>query len=175
MSVIELQAGSQSHEIIAPVPEPVANLDAQALEWQPLLALLAGYAASAVGRTAIEALTPSTVREWIERQHQLVSELRTLLESAVSVALGGLFDPTTVLAKAQIPDAALKPSELQAIARLANDIAAWQTLIHGPEGRGEDRTFSTAIPGLIQLSAALATVAARSAGPAAAGGAIRAS
>ena len=143
--------------LLDPVPDPVPHLDARALEWNPLLSLIASFAVSAPGREAIAELVPSTSAAWIERQHQLVSELRTLLESAVSVALGGLFDPTTVLAKAQIPDAALEPSELQAIARLANDIAAWQTLMHGPEGRGEDRTFSTAIPGLLQLSVDLAT------------------
>ena len=152
MSAIEVQAGSQPHEIIAPVPEPVANLDAQALEWQPLLALLASYAISAVGRTAIEVLTPSTDREWIERQHQLTAELRTLLNSAATIPLGGLFDPTDMVAKAQIPEAALEPDELQAVARLAHDIAAWQALLKSPPP-----SAAYAIASLQELSAGLSS------------------
>ena len=43
------------------------HADYAALEWEPLLALVAGYAASPVGREAILALQPSTDEEWIGR------------------------------------------------------------------------------------------------------------
>ena len=59
---------------------------------------------------------------------QLTGEVRLLLAEQISIPLGGLFDPTQLAAKAQIPGAALEAAELQAIARLANDIAAWQSL-----------------------------------------------
>jgi DNA mismatch repair protein MutS2 len=127
-------------------------MDPVALEWGPLLAAVGGFAVSAPGREAVAALLPSTDSAWIELQHQRVAELRGLLESAVSIALGGLFDPTTVLAKAQIPDAALEPGELQAIARLAHDIAAWQRLI-----AGEERSLGSSMSALVELSAGLAT------------------
>src|ERR1700744_87682 len=124
------------HEpLLAAVPDAVSQLDALALEWQPLLALVSGYAVSAVGRAGITSLVPSTAQAWIEREHQLVAELRTLVEAGVTAALGGLFDPTEVLAKAQIPDAALEPGELQAVARLAYDVASWQTLLKNVPAR----------------------------------------
>ncbi len=94
---------------------------------EPLVELMAGFAASRVGRESILALHPSTDENWISRQHQLTGEVRLLHDEQVSVPLGGLFDPTELAAKARIPDAALEANELQAIARLANDIAAWQS------------------------------------------------
>ena len=46
--------------LLDPIPSPVEHADLAALEWQPLLALVAGFAASPVGREAILALHPST-------------------------------------------------------------------------------------------------------------------
>ncbi len=117
------------------IPSPVANADFAALEWEPLVALVAGFAASSVGRAAILDLKPSTDEVWIGRQHRLTGEVRLLLEEQVSIPLGGLIDPTQLAAKAQIPDAALEADELQAVARLANDIAAWQALLQSPPAR----------------------------------------
>ena len=65
----------------------------------------------------------------------LTGEVRLLLEEQVSIPLGGLFDPTQLAAKAQIPEAALEAAELQAMARLANDIASWQALLQSPPAR----------------------------------------
>src|ERR1035437_9940882 len=138
--------------LLDPIPSPVADADFAALEWGPLLALVAGFAASPVGRAAILDLKPSTDQDWIARQHQLTGEVRSLLEEQVSIPLGGLFDPTQLAAKAQIPGAALEANELQAVARLANDIAAWQALLQMPPARVVGR-----LPGLSSLSAALSS------------------
>jgi DNA mismatch repair protein MutS2 len=121
--------------LLDPIPSPVANADLAALEWEPLVELMAGFAASRVGRESILALHPSADENWISRQHQLTGEVRLLLDEQVSVPLGGLFDPTVLAAKARIPDAALEANELQAIARLANDVAAWQSLLREPPAR----------------------------------------
>src|SRR6185437_7256233 len=121
--------------LVDPIPFPVPHADRTALEWEPLLAMVAGYAASPVGRASILALQPSTDESWITRQHQLTGEVRLLLEEQVSIPLGGLFDPTQLAAKAQIPEAALEAAELQSIARLAHDIAAWQSLLREPSAR----------------------------------------
>jgi DNA mismatch repair protein MutS2 len=131
-----------------PIPFPVPNLDAAALEWNSLLVLLAGYAISRPGRAALADLTPSTDLTWIDHQHQLVQELGTLLSSGAAISLGGLFDPTEIAAKSQIPGSALDPDELQSIARLAHDIANWQAVL---------KTTSTSNPiqGLLDLSADL--------------------
>jgi DNA mismatch repair protein MutS2 len=136
--------------LLDPIPSPVTHLDARSLEWQPLLALLATYAASKPGREWTESLTPSTDQGWIDHQHQLVAELRALLNTGASIPLGGLFDPTLLCDKSKIPQAALEPEELQAVARLANDIAAWQSLMRTPPP-GATNT----IPGLQQASSAL--------------------
>ncbi|HEX4757542.1 MAG TPA: endonuclease MutS2 [Terracidiphilus sp.] len=136
--------------LLDPIPSPVEHADFAALEWEPLLGLVAGFAASPVGRQAILDLRPSTEEEWIKRQHQLTGEVRLALEEQVSIPLGGLFDPTELAAKAQIPGAALEAAELQAVARLANDVAAWQALLREPPMRLVGK-----LPGLSGLSAAL--------------------
>ncbi|MGH9599992.1 MAG: endonuclease MutS2 [Terracidiphilus sp.] len=136
--------------LIDPIPSPVAHADFAALEWAPLLALVAGFAASPVGREAILALRPSADEEWIGRQHRLTAEVRLLLDEQVSIALGGLFDPTQLAAKAQIDGAALDAAELQAVARLAHDVASWQALVQSPPARLEGR-----LTGLAELSSAL--------------------
>ncbi|MGA2206927.1 MAG: Smr/MutS family protein [Terracidiphilus sp.] len=138
--------------LLDPIPSPAEHADLAALEWQPLLALVAGFAASPVGREAVLALHPSTDEDWIGRQHQLAAEVRLLLEEQVSIPLGGLFDPTQLAAKAQIAGAALEAGELQAVARLANDVAAWQALLREPPARLVGK-----LPGLSELSAALST------------------
>ncbi|MGD0629850.1 MAG: Smr/MutS family protein [Terracidiphilus sp.] len=138
--------------LLDPIPSPVEHADFAALEWEPLLALVAGFAASPVGRQAILDLRPSTDEDWIARQHQLTAELRLVLAEQVSIPGGGLFDPTQLAAKAQIPGAALEAAELQAIARLANDVAAWQALLQSPPAR-----LAGKLPGLSALSAALTT------------------
>jgi DNA mismatch repair protein MutS2 len=68
-------------------------------------------------------------------QHQLIAELRLMLAEQISVPLGGLFDPTQFADKARIPGAALEAPEFQAIARLANDVASWQSLLQSPPAR----------------------------------------
>jgi DNA mismatch repair protein MutS2 len=138
--------------LLDPIPSPVENADFAALEWEPLLALVAGFAASSVGRAAILDLKPSTDEEWITRQHQLTGELVLMLGERVSVPLGGLFDPTQLAAKSQIPGAALEANELQAVARLANDIAAWQSLLQSPPAR-----LLGKLSGLSALTAPLTT------------------
>jgi DNA mismatch repair protein MutS2 len=141
---------SLQEALLDPIPAPVQHLDAAALEWHPLLALVAGYAVSRVGREGLLALHPSTDQAWIEHQHQLVAELRALLSTGVTIPLGGLVDPTQLAAKSQIPGAALEADELQSVARLANDIAAWQSLLRNPPP-----SLATNIQGLFDLSSTL--------------------
>ena len=136
--------------LLEAIPLPVENADLAALEWAPLLALVSGFAASPIGRAAILALRPSTDEAWIMRQHQLTGEVRLLLGEQVSISLGGLFDPTQLAAKAQIPGAALEAAELQSIARLAHDVSSWHDLLQSPPAR-----IAGKLAGLSQLSSAL--------------------
>jgi DNA mismatch repair protein MutS2 len=105
-----------------------------------------------VGGRRFSICKPSTDEEWIRRQHQLTGEVRLALEEQVSIPLGGLFDPTQLAAKAQIEGAALEAAELQAVARLANDVASWQALLQSPPAR-----LAGKLPGLSELSSALTT------------------
>jgi DNA mismatch repair protein MutS2 len=150
MASLQSQLEHPETTLLDAVPAPVEHLDAAALEWAPLLALVAAYAISRVGREGLLALAPSRDLAWIENQHRLVGEVRTLLNSAVSIPLGGLFDPTQLAAKAGIPGAALEPEEFQAVARLANDIAAWQGLLRNPPALA-----ANGIGGLLDLTAVL--------------------
>jgi DNA mismatch repair protein MutS2 len=136
--------------LVDPIPLPVQHADLSALEWEPLLALVAGFAASHVGREATLSLHPSTDEGWIDRQHQLTGEVRLLIEEQVSIPLGGLFDPVQLAAKSQIAGAALEAAELQAVARLANDVASWQALLREPPVRLVGK-----LTGLSELSSAL--------------------
>ncbi len=125
--------------LLDPIPSPVINADLVALEWQPLVELVAGFVSSPVGRAAILALQPSSDAAWIARQHRLTGEVRLLIDEQVSIPLGGLFDPTKLATMARIPETALEAEELQAVARLANDVAAWQDILHHPPARLEGK------------------------------------
>ena len=138
--------------LLDPIPSLIEHADFAALEWEPLLTLIAGFSSSPVGRHAILDLRPSTDEAWITHQHRLTAELRLILAEQVSILLGGLFDPTQLAAKAQIPGAALEANELQAVARLANDVASWQSLLQSPPAR-----LAGKLSGLSTLSVALTT------------------
>jgi DNA mismatch repair protein MutS2 len=138
--------------LLDPIPSPVEFADYATLEWEPLLALVAGFAASPVGRNSILDLKPSTDNLWIVEQHRLTDELRLLLDEQVSIPVGGLFDPSQHAAKAQISGSALEANELQAVARLANDVASWQSLQQSPPARLVGK-----LPGLSELSLMLTT------------------
>jgi DNA mismatch repair protein MutS2 len=136
--------------LLDPIPSPVDHADSVALEWDHLLDLVGGFASSSIGRQAILSLWPSSDESWVAQQHQLVAELRLLLAEQISVPLGGLFDPTQLADKARIPGAALDAPEFLAIARLANDVASWQSLLQSPPARLVGK-----LPGLSALSASL--------------------
>jgi DNA mismatch repair protein MutS2 len=122
------------------------------LEWPRFLELLAGYSHSAVGRDWALGLEPSTDVEFLGREHALVEEVRRLLAQRVSVALGSLFDPTSLLDKSRIEGAALEAGEIRDILSLVDDITAWQAVMQTPPDAVKDE-----IPELLALSAPLKT------------------
>ncbi|MGH9585319.1 MAG: endonuclease MutS2, partial [Acidobacteriaceae bacterium] len=111
-----------------------------ALEWDRFLELLAGYAQSDVGRATMMEFGPSADLEWIAREHSLVEEMRLLLAGDTGLpGLGGLFDPSDLLAKARIEGAALEAEEIRSAAGLAELIAAWVELVRMPPRDLEDK------------------------------------
>ena len=138
--------------LLDPIPSPVEFADFAALEWEPLLALVAGFAASPVGRNAILDLSHRPTKPGSRASISLPASCGCCLRSRPRSRVGGLFDPTQIAAKAQIPGAALEANELQAIARLANDVAGWQSLLQSPPARLVGKLL-----GLSEFSSALTT------------------
>ena len=95
--------------LLNPPPSPASDFSPNALEWPKFLELLAGYSHSAVGREWATELVPSTDASWLEREHTLVAEMRSLLAQQLSISLGSLFDPSSLLDKSRIEGAALSP------------------------------------------------------------------
>jgi DNA mismatch repair protein MutS2 len=110
----------------------VEECSCEALEWSRLLELVGSFAHSKVAREWLLAMKPSRDPCWIEQQHDLVSEMRTLLALGVSPALGGLFDPTRMTDKARIQGALLEPEEIRDLLFLMDNITTWQALIESP-------------------------------------------
>ena len=81
------------------------------LEFPAVLGLLAGYAASDLGRREALALQPTVDMQWIRRRIAETTELRGILERHIRVPLSGLKDVTDVLARSG-GGVALEPEEL---------------------------------------------------------------
>jgi DNA mismatch repair protein MutS2 len=110
----------------------VEECSCEALEWGRLTELVASFVHSTVAREWLLAMKPSRDPSWIEQQHDLVSEMRSLLAQGVSPALGGLFDPTRMTDKARIQGALLEPEEIRDLLLLMDNITTWQALIESP-------------------------------------------
>jgi DNA mismatch repair protein MutS2 len=110
----------------------VEECSCEALEWSRLLELVASFVHSSVTREWLLTIRPSRDSSWIEQQHDLVSEMRSLLAQGVSPALGGLFDPTRMTDKARIQGALLEPEEIRDLLLLMDNITTWQALIESP-------------------------------------------
>jgi DNA mismatch repair protein MutS2 len=110
----------------------VEECSCEALEWSRLLEVVASFVHSSVAREWLLAMKPSRNPSWIEQQHDLVSEMRSLLAQGISPALGGLFDPTRMTDKARIQGALLEPEEIRDLLLLMDNITTWQALIESP-------------------------------------------
>jgi len=110
----------------------VEECSCEALEWSRLLELVASFAHSGVAREWLQGLKPSRDLSWIDRQHDLVSEMRSLLGQGIAPSLGGLFDPTKLTDKARIQGALLEPEEIRDLLFLMDNITTWQALIERP-------------------------------------------
>ncbi len=138
--------------LVKSIPSPMEDCSRTVLEWDRLLALLAGYSVSSIGKAWIQNLNPSTDRGWLEKQHSLVEEMRLLLGEGAQPGLGSLFDPLNLLDKSRIEGAALEAEEIRDLLNLADDISGWASLLRLPPERVQDR-----IPELKALSAPLLT------------------
>src|SRR4051794_40380291 len=132
-------------------PELIKNTSARVLEFESLRDIIRGYASSALGKQRIAQLAPSAEREWIERQHQLTTEIREYLRTGARFDFSELADPGELLDKSRIQGAALETTEIRQVLVVAERAAEWREVtLHPPvEMRSE-------WPAVMELSAAVA-------------------
>ena len=135
-----------------PIPSPVENADFAALEWEPLLALVAGFAASPVGRAAILALQPSTDEEWIARQHQLLAKCGCCLRSRFRFRWAGCSIPRSLPPRRRLPAPRWRPRSCRSLRGSPTTWLRGRRLLREPPAR-----IAGKLPGLSELSAALTT------------------
>jgi DNA mismatch repair protein MutS2 len=135
--------------LLPEVPAPLAEISADALEWERLRDLVAGYASSPVGRGWVNALAASTDKAWLDTQHSRWEEARRLIAAQASFDFHPLFDATVLLEKSRIEGAALEALEIRNILGVAECIVAWRNLMGSPPEGAE------ACAALRELSAAL--------------------
>lgn len=91
------------------------------LEYEKLLALIAGKAQTPMGREQLENLRPLTDRLELERHLKAVSETISLNEEKqVSWSFSGLQDPGDAIAILRIKNATLEPNRILEITRICN-------------------------------------------------------
>ena len=122
------------------------------LEWERLREHLAGKTQSSLGRERVIAREPSRDLAWVQREQQIVAELRIFLSGGGSFGFNGLFDARLLLEKSKIPNAALEALEIKSIVEMAVQIADWRTLIAEPPDIVRDKW-----PAVTQYSASILT------------------
>ncbi|HEY8997874.1 MAG TPA: endonuclease MutS2, partial [Edaphobacter sp.] len=136
----------------APVPSPLAESSAAALEWPRLRDYLSTRTWSPLGKAWVLALEPSQDLAWIEAQQQRTAEMRSLYNADGSFDFHGLFDPADLLEKARIEGSALEALEILALLTVVERINAWRKLITTPQTNafllsGDSSTQPTASSG----------------------------
>lgn len=97
------------------------NFSLNTLEYERLLALIAGRAQTPMGKARLESLRPLTNRIELDRQLQAISEtIKLNEEKQVSWSFSGLEDPSDAVAILRIKGATLDPLLLLEITRVCN-------------------------------------------------------
>src|SRR5215469_11793596 len=114
------------------IPDPIQHTSERVLEFDHLRELLLIYAASPLGKGRIAALVLSRDRQWIERHQELTEELRGYLRNGGRFDFRGLLDPTDLIHKSRIQDAALELTEVRDLLFLADRGAEWREIVSHP-------------------------------------------
>ena len=103
------------------------------LEYDSIREMLRAYTASELGRARLAALVPSSDRQWIEREHELATEIGRYLAAGGRFDFAGLLDPQKLLEKARIEGAALEPGEIRDVVTVVDRAAEWlEIALHPP-------------------------------------------
>ncbi|HEU4391679.1 MAG TPA: endonuclease MutS2, partial [Blastocatellia bacterium] len=133
------------------------ELTYKALEVESLIALLAGYVQSPLGRARVERLTFSTDASEIDRNLDLTSECRDHLTSFGGFSLSGITDPEGCVAQLAITDARLDPHQIIVLERLLSVGVDLRGLIGEPELRGRFPRLAAVTGNIPDLRRVLAT------------------
>src|SRR5258706_136670 len=114
----------------APIPAlpSMSDSSAQVLEFPSLRQILASFTCSALGRSRIATLEPSTDATWIAQQQQLTQEVRFFLRTGSHFDFAGLSDPRALLEKSRIHGAALEIEELRELIVFIDRAAQWRSV-----------------------------------------------
>jgi len=130
------------------------HTSARALEFDSLLELLRGYAQSPLGRARLDALAPTSDRDWIEQQQRLTEEIGEFRRAGGRFEFSGLEDPGNLVEKARIEGTALEATELRDVVAVLDRAQQWREIVrHPPAGLREGFTA------VAELSAAIADFA----------------
>ena len=108
------------------------NNSARVLEFDTLRDLLRGYAASDLGRSKVEALSPTADLAWVQAQHQFTSEIREFRRVGGNFNFAGVVDVATLLDKSRISGVALETTEIQNVITLVDRAAEWRQIAINP-------------------------------------------
>jgi DNA mismatch repair protein MutS2 len=102
------------------------------LEFESLRELLRGYTSSPLGAGRVSALVPTTDRAWIERQHQLTTEIRGFRRVGGRFEFSGLLAITQLVDKSRIAGAALETTEIRDVVLVVDRAAEWRQISQSP-------------------------------------------
>jgi DNA mismatch repair protein MutS2 len=133
------------------MPQPLVNSSERVLEFDRLREILRGYCWSSLGQDSIDALAPTSDREWMQREHRLTAEVREYLRSGGRFDFSGMADHSTLLAKARIQGAVLETTELRDVIAVVDRAAEWREItVHPPA------TMKADWPTVLELTARIA-------------------
>jgi DNA mismatch repair protein MutS2 len=120
------------------MPNQLLHTSAVALEFDRLREIVRGCCQSELGQQAVDALTPTTDAEWIDRQQQLTAEVRTFFRAGGRFDFGGLIDPSQLVLRARIAGATLETTELRDVILVVDRAAEWrEAAAHPPQAMKE--------------------------------------
>ena len=96
------------------------NYSLATLEYGKMLALVARYAQTPMGRDALEDLQPLTDRRQLENDLRAIDETFALIQKDVNWSFSEIFEPSEAIAVLKIQNATLEPLALLEITRLCN-------------------------------------------------------
>jgi len=114
------------------VPHPLRFTSSQVLEFDALIGLLRGYAASPLGQGLIASLAPSSDCQWIENQQSLTTEIREFRRVGGRFDFSGLLDIAGQVERSRIAGVALETTEIRDVLLVVDRAAEWKQIALSP-------------------------------------------